>query len=777
MIKNNIKIAFRKIFRQKLYSFINVGGLALGIAAAILIFSIITNERSYDRFNKNCDSIYRIIVGNIGEPDAWAHTPAPLGPALKDNFPEIKDYVRLNFTSAFVKANEKSFSEKKVLYADPSLFRIFSFPLLSGNVNEILSDPNDIVISSDAAKKYFGARNPLGQTMVFNGKDEYHVTGVFENVPKNSHLHFNMVIPFQKFYTGSWNTYNYSTYILTGPHVDEKVLLGKIRHLEVKHINQSESKFESLNLQPLTKIHFQYIRGNYETVYTTKFIYILGSVAFFILLLAAVNYINMTTALAPTRAKEVGIKKVSGSGRGRLVLQFMTESFLQTAAAVICAVILIGITAPILGEIFEKEVPVNLLGIPMITALIGITLFMGLLGGIYPAFLMSHYKPAVILKGGLLGKKKSILRNFLVVFQFCISVVLIIGTLISSKQLRFLMEKDLGMDKDLIVNVNLNSPRLINEGQELKNEFLKNSNVLKASVNSFQLGNDNWHQSVFWKGQTKDATMYIFNVDKDFFSTYGIKFTEGEDKVRNYVPGNPYGFVINESALKETGWKNAVGKNFSAFSNPPKEIALGVVKDFNFRTLYHPVEPCAIVITNKGSLVSVKLANRNIPETLESLKTTVKSFDPSVPFDYYFVNDKYFQLYDSERSSSRAILFFSILSVLISGLGLFGLASFITIQKTKEIGIRKVLGASVPKVIFLLSGEFIRWVIVANIIGWPIAYFLMNKWLQDFAYKINFSWWTFISAGGITLIVALATVSFQAIKAATVNPVESLRYE
>lgn len=781
MLKNYLKISFRKIARQKLNSFITVGGLAVGIASAVFIFSFILNELSYDHFNKNQANIYRVILGNIGEPDAWAGTPAPLGPVLKNALPEIKEFVRMNLTESFVRADNESFHEKKVLYADPSLFSTFSFPVIKGDKNNLLTDPNSIVISKSAAKKYFGDKNPLGCMMKLNDKNEYHVTGVFADVPENSHLQFNMVLQFEKAYENnlkSWNTYNYITYLLTNSNIDKQALVHKVKNVVVE-AGGKEGKLDKFNLQQLSEIHFQYIRGNYEQVYDMEYIYILGSIAFFLLLLACINYINMTTAIAPTRAKEVGIKKVVGSDRYRLISQLLTESYLHIFIAVAISILLLGFAAPLMSDILGEKISIDYLSAPILFAFLGIILFVGILSGIYPALLISNYKPALILKGDLPGKKKSMVRNVLVVLQFCIAVFFIIGTLTSLQQLSLLKNKDLGMKKDLVVNVSLPSKNIQEKGKELKNEFLKYSNILNASVNTFQMGDVNWHQSVYWEGQTdkENTAMYIIGADKDFFATYGIPFVEGKETLQNFTAGGRYGFVLNQSALKEAGWENAVGKSFGFFSDLSKETALGVVKDFNFRSLHHKIEPCIVFIYSIGNQISVKITNHDIPATLSYLETTFEKFAPGIPFEYSFVDDAYYQLYNAERISSNAVLFFAILSILIASMGLLGLVSFMVIQRTKEIGIRKVLGASASQTTNLILKEFVVLVVLANIIIYPIAYYFMNKWLQDFAYRIDINVWTFVIAGIVSLLITLTTVSFQAIKAATANPIESLRHE
>ena len=781
MLKNYLKISLRKIARQKINFFITIGGLAVGIASAVFIFSFILNEWNYDRFNKNHENIFRVITGNIGKPDAWVGTPAPLGPLLKNSLPEIKEFVRIDLSESFISANNKSFHEKKILFADPSLFRIFSFPIIEGNVKNLLSDPNSVVISESAAKKFFGNKNPLGQKITLNDKDEYHITGIFADIPENSHLQFSMVFQFENFFKNSlqsWNMYNYSTYLLTNSDINKQALLNKIRNTTVD-LKGEKNKLEEFSLQALTEIHFQYIRGNSEPVYDMKYMYMLGSIAFFLLLLASINYINITTALAPTRAKEIGIKKVVGSDRYKLVLQLLAESFLHLFIALTIAVLLLESTAPLVSSVVGEKVTINFFSTPILFSIIGTILFIGILSGIYPALLISNYEPALILKGALSNKKKSLLRNILVVIQFSIAVFFIIGSFISLKQLDLLKNKNLGIDKELIINVPLPSKYLQSKSKEIKSEFLKYSNILKASVNTFQMGNVNWHQSIYWDGQTdkEKTSMYLIAVDKDFFETYNISFIEGKEAAYNFTSDSTYGFVLNQSALKEVGWKNAAGKRLGFFPDLSKETALGVVSDFNFRSLRHKIEPCVMFVYNTGNQISVKITNHNIPATLKYLKAVFERFAPGVPFEYSFVDDTYYQLYNTERISSNAVLFFAVLSILIASMGLFGLVSFMVVQRTKEIGIRKVLGASVSQSIHLLLKEFVALVLLANIIIWPIAYYFMNKWLQDFAYRIDIGWWVFVLSGIIALVITLATVSFQAVKAATANPVEALRYE
>ena len=777
MFRNYLILAFRSMKRQRLHAILNILGLTIGIAAAVIIFSFLLNEWQYDRFHEKSSQIYRIITGNIGQPDAWAGTPAPLGPALKNTMPEVENFVRLDINEYLVHVGQKHVYERKILCADPSLFQMFSFPVLKGNLDTFLSDPNAIVISEATANKYFSSQNPMGQLMVLDGQ-EYHVTGVIADIPIHSHLHFDMVVPFEKTNTSflqKWDSFNFSTYILSAPNVNQDVLLRKIQNFVIETDDHSRRTFEYMNLQPLTGIHFQYIRGNFEPIYDLKFIYILGSVAAFILLLASINYINLTTALAPTRAKEVGIKKVIGSSKARLLVQFLTESYLHVILAVFCAICLIQLTSPLIAQLLEKEVDIDFLSPPIVSMLAGIILSIGFLSGSYPAFLMSFYNPAVILKGKLLGKNKSVFRNVLVVFQFSTSIFLIIGTLICLQQLNLLKNRDLGMDRELIVNVPVFAQ---NKNQALKNEFLKHPNVLNVSANSFSPGSDNRHQGVTWEGQTDQdrMSMYIYFVDKDFFATFDIPILEGQDMIKNYHSDKMNGFVLNEEALKKTGWTHAAGKRFSAF-NDPNDMALGVVKNFNFRSLHHQIEPCVLIISDQGQHISVKISKNDVQGTLEYIKTTLKQFTPNAPFEYYFVDDVYNQLYHFERTSSRAILFFTILSVLISSLGLFGLASFMVLQRTKEVGIRKVIGASIFEIVSLLTKEYAKWILIANVLAWPLAWFAMHNWLHNFAYHINITIWPFLLAGLTAMGIALITVSWQTVKSATANPINALKYE
>jgi len=797
MFKNYLKIAFRNLKRHKGYSFINISGLAMGMAVCILILLWVKDELSFDRFHKNADQIYRVVEDQIqsnGDIFRVAVTPWPLGEALVKNYPEVINFTRfLRLSRRLVthksKSVDKSFYENGVCLADPSFLEIFSFPLVKGNPATALSEGNTVVISETTAEKYFGKKNPMGKTLNFNNNQDFTVTGVIKNVPHNSHLKFDFILPFEQTlknykYRGSWNSNSYHTFVLLQKNASVKALNEKIYEYLIRIFAGSKIK---LRLQALTDMH---LRSNFAIdLYgaskdTTVYIYIFSLIAVLILLIACINFINLTLARASTRAKEVGLRKVVGATRKDLIKQFYGESILFTITALIFAIVLVYLLLPLFNNLAGKELtldPFSNIGAAL--GLLLIAIVTGISAGIYPAFILSSFQPANVIKGNLTvrsGKPGGALfGKVLVVFQFTLSVALIIVTLVVNQQLSYIQGKELGYEKDNIIYLTKRG----NIGEKynaFKEELQKKSNVLSVTTSS-DVPTYSIHSTsaIDWEGKTPEALLWIhhFSVDQDYLKTFKMEIVEGRGFSKDFTTdaaGTAY--IVNEAAVKAMDMKNPIGKSFTFWGK--KGTIIGVVKDFHYKSLHTETEPLVLRIDPQMDwYIFVKVRPENIVNTLDYLKKAYQKFNPLFPFEYHFLDEQLDRLYDNDGRSLKIFRYFSIIAIFISCLGLFGLAAFAAQMRTKEIGIRKVVGASISNIILMLSKEFLLLVVTANILAWPIAYFAMNKWLQQFVYRIDIGWWIFVLAGIIALTIALFTVIYQSIKAALANPVNSLKYE
>lgn len=787
MFKNYLKIALRSFLNNKSFSVINISGLTIGFAVVILISIFVKNELSYDRFHKKGEHIYRIVDGNPNDKNSYAGTPAPLGPFLKDKFPEILNYTRICQRSKLVQYKNKKIREKQFFFADPSFFDVFTFPLIQGNSATALLEPNSIVITEDVANRYFGQKNPIGIVLSLDEGFDFIVTAVAQNVPENSHFHFEFLIPFERIqdilhnnHLTSWGAWNYYTYLLLNKNTNPDQLKHKIYMWVEKSFPDRVDNFKSLTYQPIKQIHFKYNRKNIESSFDKKYLNIFVAVAITILIIGCINFINLVTAHSIKRAKEVGLRKTVGANYIQLIMQFLSESILFSMVACILAMILVELMLPTFNYLLGKNLSINYSNSKIYLSLMGLIILTALLAGGYPAFILSSFHPVRVLKGKINGSTSSVFRNALVVFQFTISIALIISTIMIYRQLNYIHTKNLGYEKEHIVNIPLQSRELMFKSETIKTEFLRNKNILSASANTYVPSRFNEHWGGFkWKGmpeENKDYSFWIINADKDFINTFQLDMLEGHDFAQNFEATDKLAFIINESALKQMGWKSAVGKEIIYWGSRNARI-VGVARDFHFRSLHHEIAPCAIILREAGNQISLRIKSEDIPSTLNYLKTTWESFTSNIAFDYYFLDEDFDKLYKSELRISRILGYFSMITIFIACIGLYGLTTFMVERRTKELGIRKVLGASTIGLLASFSKDYTKWVLVANLISWPIAYYVMNKWLENFAYRINIGWWTFMLAGGLALIIALLTVSWQAIRVAMANPVEALRYE
>lgn len=785
MITYFLKTAFRSLLKNKTSSIINLTGLTIGLTIVITFFVLIKNELSYDSFHENVDRIYRVIKGNAEDKESYAGTPPTLGEFLKSNIPEVEEYTRLHKAELVVKYGDKQFTEKEFFFADPAFFKIFTFPLIKGNAS--LHNPNSIVITEEASQKYFGSENPIGKVISVGNNHNFEVTAVAEDVPDNSHFHFDFIIPFERLddvlqsnYLESWGSWNFYTYILTGKDVNTKLLQSKVTDLFKTKLPERASFFEDVTYQPVKDIHFQYNRKNLEPAFDDKYISIYIAIAIAVLLIACINFINLTTANSMQRAKEVGLRKTIGANYSELIKQFLLESILFVVIASILAVVLVEVILPFVNSITAKHYSFDYTNYSNYLILFGLILITGILAGGYPAIVLSSFQPVKALKGKLNKNSNNAFRNALVVFQFSVSIALIVCTFIILQQIDYIQNKNLGFAEEQIINIPLKTRELFGKSPLIKSEVMKNNSVVSASLNNYQPSNFNEHWGGFkWEGmseQEENNQMWVINADKDFIDTYQIELLEGEDFVTNFEVTDQLSFILNKSALKLMNWETGAGKEITYWDTRKGRVA-GVVDDFNFRSLHHMIEPAAIILRDRGMYLSVRTKTENISDALASIKKAWDSFNTNLPFEYYFLDEDFAKLYQSEIRTSKIIGNFSLITVFIACIGLFGLTSFMAERRKKELGIRKVLGASEAGLLKMFSFDYTKWVLLANLIAWPAAYYFMKYWLEDFAYRIEITIWPFLLAGLTALIIALLTISWRALRAARVNPVESLRYE
>jgi len=805
MLINYFKIAYRNLMKRRTFSFINIAGLSIGISVCFIIMLYVQNELSFDRFNKNADCIVRVVFkasingGKIFE----ANVMPPVAFAMKSDYPEVQDATRLQVAGTpKIVYKDKTFKNDELAFVDPNFFGIFTLPLLEGDAATALQQPNSIIISKETAKKYFGNEDPLGKTLSFpDNHAVFKVTGLIDNVPANSHFHFDLfasMTGLDEAKSDSWMGSNFFTYLLLKHGYDYKKLEAKLPGMVKKYMGPQIQQSMGISLeqfitkgnhlgfalQPLTSIHL-YSHSNFELTPpgNATYVYIFGAIAIFMLLIACINFINLSTASASKRAKEVGVRKVIGSGKIQLVKQFLVESSVLVFIALIISIVIIKLALPAFNNISGKNLIFDF-NIKIIASFIALGIAVSLIAGMYPAFFLSSFKPISVLKGKLTGNNKTFgLRSSLVVFQFFISVGLIIATIVVWQQMKFIQNKNLGYDKEQLLTIP-NSYVLGKNEEVYKQEMLQNPQVVNATVSSYKPAgpSSGGNALAYPEGHDNEIMRTTeYHVDEQYIPTFEMEIASGRNFSKDF-PTDSAGMIINETAAKAFGWNNttAIGKtiireNSSRGTNVPYHV-IGVVQDFNFQSLHQPITPLLMTLEPDFGLI-FKVKTADIQSLLSSMKKKWDSYNSGEAFTFTFMDDLYNKTYSVEAKTGTILNIFALLTILVACLGLFGLATYTAEQRTKEIGIRKVLGASVIQVTEMLSKDFIKLVAIACLIAFPLSYWAMNKWLQSFAYRINISWWIFVVAGLAAIVIALATVGFQAIKAAIANPVESLRGE
>ena len=808
MLKNYFKITLRNLFKYKGYSIINITGFAIGIACCFLILLFVQDELSYDRYHKNADRIYRVCIqGRIANRDlVEIILGAPAAETLVNEYPEVENAVRIYQPSnkeLLVKYENKQFTETRFLFTDESIFDVFTFQLIEGNPETVLEKPNSVLITESTAKKYFGKENAVGKTITVDNSTDFLITGIVEEVPSNSHFHFDFLASFNTLNISrspSWLSFYTYTYILLKEGINPADLETKFPELIRKHIGPQISMafnvtFDQfleagnrcgLFLQPITDIHLHsHYDDEFEPNSDIKYVFLFSVIAVFILLIACVNFMNLSTAKSGTRVKEIGVRKVLGSARKQLILQFLAESVFLTFISVMIALLLVKIFLPAFNNLAGKQIEIyymkNLLFIPVLFFVI---ILVSILAGSYPAFFLSSFNPVSVvqkkLNAGLKGR--SFFRSVLVVFQFSISIILLISTYIVYNQIVFMQNKELGFEKEQVFVISRASG-ISQRIEEFKQEIAKHPDVMSSTASGTLPGKliTRWGFQIPGESADNIFTISRISADTDYAKTLNLEIAEGRFFSKEFSADN-LSVLINESAVAVLGFKEPIGRQITRPGQQEPFTIIGILKDFHFESLHKEIQPLVLLNLSvpggrRADYISIRIKPGNPEDLISFVKNKWQEFLPGQPFDYFFLDSHFDSLYKAEQRTQEIFFIFAVFAIFISCLGLFGLASYTAERRTKEIGIRKVMGASVPNILVLLTRDFSRWILIANIIAWPAAWYVMNSWIQNFAYRTPISWNIFLISGIFAFIIAILTVSYQVIKSATANPARSIGYE
>jgi putative ABC transport system permease protein len=798
------------LWKNKAFSAINIIGLSAGLAVCLLIVLYVKDELSYDKYNEKAADIYRLDADIFfnGTQFTSSIAPAPVAPTLKKDFPQVIQYARLrNWGDIRVKKDNQNIQNHNAVFADSTFFQVFSIPFIAGNRLTALNEPNSIVIDETTARKYFNSTDVLGKTMYVDNSVNCKITGIMKDIPPQSHFHFSFIRPMHDTYhddQGDWLSNNYASYILVQPGLSQADLQKKVnatinnylvKELEqVLHTNANDLSKGGNHfyypVMPLNDIHLHSNKSyEFEANGNVAYVYIFSVIAIFILLIACVNFMNLSTARSANRAKEVGIRKVAGSLRSNLIAQFLTESVLVSFFSLLLALGIAALLLPLFNQLAEKHMSVlTLFSSWLLPLLVALVFVVGCLAGSYPAFYLSSFQPVQVLKGSIAkGFKSSWLRSGLVVFQFFISVALIIGTIVIYNQLNYIRNREIGYNRDQVLVIN-NTYVLDKQIKTFREELQKISGVQRAAIAGTLPTETAYNQNGWFRDPGLDAKqvtiMTDFYGDQNYIPTLGMQIMKGRNFSLDF-PTDSSAIIINETAAKLLGFKDPLTEKLyrpANYASDGKFISaefhiIGVVKDFNFSSMHDKVGPLIIELGQNFGRIALRINSKNIPALISQVEKSWNNMTPGQPFSYTFLDADFNKLYNAEQKTGKLFITFAVFAIFIACLGLFGLVTYAAEQRVKEIGIRKVLGASVSEIVAMISKDFIRLVLIAFVIAFPVAWWAMNKWLQSFAYRIHISWWVFVLAGLLSVAIALLTVSFQAIKAALANPARSLRTE
>jgi putative ABC transport system permease protein len=806
MFKNLIKYSIRSFKRQRSYIIINVLGLSIGIACSLLIALFVINEASYDRYNTKKDRIFRLVLnGKIGGQEITAaYTAAVIGPTMLKEFPEVEDFLRMdNGGPTVVEYNNQTFADDHIIQADSSFFNFFSIPVLKGDPKNLLNAPRKVVLSKSTAKRIFGNENPIDKPLKI-GSDtaRYTVSGVMEDIPENSHFEASIISSFMtnpRSKDPTWLSNSYSTYLLLKPNSSYKTVDAKIPEMIIKYVGPEVERYLGLSitdfvakgnkyrfyLQNLKNIHLDpSVQPQFKASSDPKYLVIFGSIAILIVLIAAINFMNLSTAQASRRAKEVGIKKIAGSTRGTLITQFLSESFILSFISLILAIIFIKVTLPYFNNLLGARLGLSLFATwYTIPVLILFSVIVGFLAGSYPAFFLSSFNPYEVLKGNVKSSMKNgRLRRVLVVFQFAVSILLVVGTIIMYRQINYMLNKDVGFNKEQLIVIN-RAEALGSKVKSFKDVVKGIPGVINIASSTAVPGRNNNDNGYTMEGRKDETFLMQTNwIDYNYLETYGMTLASGRSFNESFTT-DQQACLVNESAVKSFSITDFTKTRFMQPRDSGKFDYLpiiGVVRNFNFESLRNPIQPYLFKFQNNNMMwgyITVRLSARNYSRTISEIETRWKEFVPNNPLQYYFVDADFEQMYKQEKQNAQMAVIFSILAIFIASLGLFGLTSFTVEQRTKEIGVRKAMGSSIARIYIVISQEVIILVSISALIAWPLIYYIATKWLENFYYRITLGVFSFIAGLSIALGIAILTISYRIMRAAMINPAQSLKYE
>ncbi len=805
MYKNYLKIAFRNLVRNKFYSLLNITGLAIGVACCLLIMLFVTDELNYDKHFDKSEDIYRLTMSGALNGSAFdlAVVGPSVGQALLNDFPEVVEFGRFRQNSSpFIRFGENIFKEENYVWADQSIISIFNLDLLQGDPETALVDPKSLIMSETAAKKYFGGVDPLGQIVEFGSSKDYKVTGIYRDIPSNTHFQFDVMGSMETLDEAKqpiWLSMNFQTYIVLAEGADIQAMAARFPDMLKQYVGPEVKRFMNMEwdemgasgsamafaMQPLSDIHLHSdLQGELDANGDIKYVYIFSAIALFILLIACINFMNLATARSAHRAKEVGVRKVLGSLKAQLINQFLAESLLISFLSFVLAIGLAYIALPFFNDLSNKDLSIPFTSRTFLLSILGGVVTVGLLAGSYPAFFLSAFQPVKVLKGSLSGGMKSgALRNVLVVIQFCTSIFLVIGTLVILNQLKYIQNKNLGFDRDQVIIIN-DAYLARSNVQALKTEMEAFAEVKSVSVSGFLPTPSSNNTNVFTKGivpsQDNQVLMSSWTIDYEYLETMGMTLVEGRNFSRDF-PTDSLGMILNEAAVKEFGFENPIGEVVGNFIDMEGNIqgmrVVGVVKDFHYRSLKDRIGPLCMMLGNSAGLMNIKVNTSDYSGLIAKMEDSWTRLAPNQPFETSFLDDRFNRMYDSEQRLGKIFSVFAGLCIFIACLGLFGLASYTAENRVKEIGIRKVLGANVGQLVYLLSKDMGKLVLIAFLFGAPLAWYFMNSWLAGFEYRTTIGWYIFAVTAVGSLLIALITMSYQSIRVATGNPVKALRSE
>lgn len=810
MLKNYISVALRNLIKHKFYSLINILGLSIGLTCFLMITLFVTDELSFDSFHSDGDQIYRMDFSGVinGSEFITSLASAPAAETMIKDFPEVEDATRIRTSGNWMvkrKDGEDTFNEEDATFADKNFFQFWDFKLIKGDPLTCLDRPNTLVINATEAEKIFGDEDPLGKTLVLDNDEDWEVTGVFEDMPANSHINFDMLMTMEsreEAQSKFWMSFNFNTYLKLQEGFDPTELEGKFPAFIEKYIGPEISQFMGATMEeffssgnsagfflfPLKDIHLKSAKlGELAQGGSMQYIYIFTAIAVFILILACINFMNLSTARSAGRAKEVGVRKVMGAYRNQLVKQFLAEAFLITFVSIVLAYAISFVVLPLFNELADKTIePANLFSPMFLGGILVILLVVGLVAGSYPAFYLSKFRPIETLKGKVnLGLKGGGIRSFLVIVQFSVSIIMIIGTAIVFDQLSYIQNKNLGFSKDHVLM--LHDPWMMGDkAKSFKDEALKYSGILTGTMSSFLPVETSDNNNLWFPGAnpTKEESyvFHEFRIDHDYVETLNIEMAEGRNFSRDFLSDST-AILLNEAAVRHLNWSEGLGHTLSTYGGEREEPTVeaykivGVVKDFHFQSLKDNIEPLVFKLQQSRGFISFKVKGESITETIDFLENKWNEFAPGQPFAYSFLDDRFNEMYKAEQKLGKIFGVFAFLAIFIACLGLYGLAAFTAEQKTKEIGVRKVLGASITSIVTLLSKEFLKLVLTSFLIASVVSYFVMNRWLQEFENRTEINFSIFLVAGISALVIAWFTMSFQSWSAARANPAKSLKDE